>query len=155
VRDRHLQARPWRIDGWIGWLKAAHGQLRMKCGSRFWGASDGWIPDYATRPLGTQDSSHNNGSDMQDVVAAHKHSSNHRDELMASTMCGCFHCLATFGPSAIKDWVDWPQGTPDDLQLEKGTTALCPGCGIDSVIGTASGFSIDAELLADMQRHWF
>jgi hypothetical protein len=92
---------------------------------------------------------------MQDVVAAHKHSSNHRDEVMGSDLCGCFHCIATFAPSDISDWVDWPTGTPDDLKIAKGTTAMCPHCGIDSVIGSASGYTIEPAFLARMQRRWF
>jgi hypothetical protein len=74
---------------------------------------------------------------------------------MSSSTCGCFYCLATFVPAEITDWVDWPEGTPDNLQLETGTTALCPKCGIDSVIGSKSGYTIDRGLLTDMWRHWF
>ncbi|QBI01307.1 cytoplasmic protein [Pseudoduganella albidiflava] len=73
---------------------------------------------------------------MPDVIAAHKHSSQHRAELSRSSQCGCFHCLARFEPSEILDWVDWPKGTPESGQLDSGTTALCPVCGIDSVIGS-------------------
>lgn len=92
---------------------------------------------------------------MQDVVAAHKHSSNHRDEVKASNVCGCFHCVTTFAPTEISDWVDWPAGTPDDLRIAKGTTAMCPNCGIDSVIGSASGYTIEPEFLTRMHRRWF
>ena len=92
---------------------------------------------------------------MQNVVAAHKHSSNHRDEVMGSSVCGCFHCLATFAPSQINDWVDWPAGTPHDLRIAKGTTAMCPMCGIDSVIGSASNYPIERAFLTRMQQHWF
>ena len=93
--------------------------------------------------------------DMQDIVAAHKHSSNHREEIEQSSLCGCFYCLATFVPTEIHDWIDWPPGTPDDLELECGTTALCPRCGIDSVIGSASGFETRPAFLTGMQKHWF
>jgi len=76
---------------------------------------------------------------------AHKHSIRHRDEIAASERCGCFYCLAVFEPSAITRWVD-----------EHGVTALCPKCGIDSVIGTASGFpSANLEFLTAMKGHWF
>lgn len=36
-----------------------------------------------------------------------------------------------------------------------GETALCLGCGIDSVIGDGSGFAVDQELLAEMNALWF
>ena len=77
------------------------------------------------------------------VVAAHKHSSNHRDELIKSDQCGCFYCLGIFSPEAILDWVDGDQ------------CALCPECGIDSVIGDTSGYPITREFLKKMNDYWF
>lgn len=92
---------------------------------------------------------------MQDVVSAHKHSSNHRAEVLASEKCGCFHCLATFKPEAIERWLDWPAGTPAGEENAAGTTAMCPICNIDSVIGSSSGYPITNEFLVQMQQHWF
>jgi hypothetical protein len=92
---------------------------------------------------------------MNDILAAHKHSSRHRAEIMSSNQCGCFDCLEIFVPSEVQDWVDWPKGTPDDLELESGMTALCPFCGIDSVVGTSSGFPVNSEFLRQMRKHWF
>lgn len=74
------------------------------------------------------------------LTAAHKRSSNHRDEILASEVCGCFHCAALFAPTAIKEWIDAQQ------------TALCPRCGIDSVIGGASGLLVLGFLEAMHQR---
>jgi hypothetical protein len=82
-----------------------------------------------------------------DYIAAHTHSANHRDEVLRSAQCGCFHCLSVFAPAAISEWVDEVDGT--------GTTAMCPRCGIDSVIGDASGFPMDRAFLKGMQMHWF
>lgn len=78
-----------------------------------------------------------------DVWAAHKHSSKHREEILKSEQCGCFYCEKTFGPHEILDWTDDQQ------------TALCPKCGIDSVIGSTSGFPINKEFLHQMCEHWF
>jgi hypothetical protein len=39
--------------------------------------------------------------------------------------------------------------------VDDETTLLCPFCGIDSVIGTASGYPITREFLAQMREHWF
>jgi hypothetical protein len=83
----------------------------------------------------------------RDHIQAHAHSSRHREEVIHSSMCGCFYCLATFEPDEIKDWVDEVDGV--------GQTALCPRCGIDSVIGSGSGFPINGRFLAKMHRHWF
>jgi hypothetical protein len=57
---------------------------------------------------------------MNDILAAHKHSSRHRAEILSSTQCGCFHCLANFPQNEIKDWVDWQEGTPEDSSLIQG-----------------------------------
>lgn len=48
-----------------------------------------------------------------------------------------------FPPSEIEDWTD-----DDD-------TALCPKCGIDSVIGSVSGYPIERQFLQKMHDHWF
>ncbi|MGO1070641.1 hypothetical protein [Lysobacter sp. CA199] len=90
-----------------------------------------------------------------DHEQAHTHSANHRPELEASVLCGCFYCLSTFVPAAIDEWIDTPDDAPEGSENETGTTALCPRCGIDSVIGSASGFPISAEFLATMRDRWF
>jgi hypothetical protein len=76
-------------------------------------------------------------------VNAHRKSSNHRAEIKASIMCGCFYCLAIFISSDIIKWIDI------------GTTAICPHCGIDAVIGSESGFPITKEFLNQMKIYWF
>lgn len=83
-----------------------------------------------------------------DLVAAHKHSIFHRAEVLASTGCGCFHCLALFAARDVQDWTDNAR-PPSDW------TALCPQCGIDAVLGDASGLPIQADFLRIMQERWF
>ena len=89
------------------------------------------------------------------VVVAHANSSAHRAEIEASELCGCFYCKSVFKPTEISKWVDWPRDTPEGLESASGTTALCPRCGIDSVIGSASGYPLTVEFLSEMHRHWF
>ena len=60
---------------------------------------------------------------------AHKHSIYNRQEILRSRMCGCFYCGETFPPAKLDDALDWT----DDYHPE--TTALCPECWIDAVIG--------------------
>ena len=62
---------------------------------------------------------------------------------MRSENCGCFYCGSIFEPSKITEWID------------EDTTALCPSCGIDSVIGSASKFPITPDFLKRMQSYWF
>jgi hypothetical protein len=85
-----------------------------------------------------------------DIRRGHKHSSNHREEIVASTACGCFYCLRIFAPNEIQDWVD-----PADDNDDEGTTALCPFCGIDAVIADCSGFPVTLEFLTEMHKYWF
>jgi hypothetical protein len=79
------------------------------------------------------------------ILDAHKHSSDHRGEIEASDSCGCFYCLAIFNPEKIERWI-W---------IDHGGTAICPKCGIDSVIGSASGLPIEIGFLKRMKDHWF
>jgi hypothetical protein len=78
-----------------------------------------------------------------DVKGAHSRSSHHRDELSKSDKCGCFYCLGIYPFGNIEEWCD------DE------NTAICPICGVDSVIGSASGYPITKEFLADMKKVWF
>lgn len=81
---------------------------------------------------------------MPDYKAAHKFSSNHKAELEKDEVCGCFFCLKIFNPQQIESWVK-----------DKSGTAICPHCGIDSIIGESSGYPIEMELLEKMKKHWF
>ena len=77
------------------------------------------------------------------LLAAHGCSKDHRAQIDASSLCGCFSCLSTFPPAKIESWTD------------DGTRAWCPVCWIDSVIGDASGFPITKEFLSEMCEFWF
>ena len=79
------------------------------------------------------------------LVEAHRFSSNNKEMLEKDNKCGCFNCLNIFHPSEIKEWLD----------CDIGHTALCPYCGIDSVIGESSGYPITKEFLKKMQDKWF
>jgi len=81
----------------------------------------------------------------QDILkSAHKHSIRHKTEVLQSENCSCFYCLKTFLPTEIVEWTDEEQ------------TALCPNCGIDSVIGDKSNYLItEIGFLTQMNRYWF
>ena len=90
------------------------------------------------------------GSEAPNLLRVlHKQSSHHRADIERSDLCGCFYCLITFPPGEITDWCDRRDAH------DPGQTALCPRCGIDSVLGSASGHPITPPLLAAMQRAWF
>ncbi len=70
------------------------------------------------------------------------HSAKHRNAISTSTKCWCFHCLAEFTPDQIDKWAD------------NNTTAICPNCGIDAVIGNSSVNLTKIDLL-DLRKHFF
>ncbi len=78
-----------------------------------------------------------------DHIAAHRCASRHRSEIEKSALCGCFYCGETFENNRIQQWTD------------AGQTALCPHCGIDAVIGNASGYPLTPQFLGEMKRYWF
>lgn len=80
-----------------------------------------------------------------DHITAHKHSFENYGEVMRSDICGCFYCIAIFASSEITDWI----------KDKNGKTAQCSECGIDSVIGSASGFPVEAAFLKRMNAQWF
>jgi hypothetical protein len=81
------------------------------------------------------------------IIAAHKHSRANREEILKSDQCGCLYCLHTFRPEEISQWCD-ESSSPY-------ATAVCPHCGIDSVLGDRSGHPLAPEFLAAMKKRWF
>jgi hypothetical protein len=85
-----------------------------------------------------------------EIKRAHKHTIFHAHEIGASTVCVCMYCGHEFHPAELgsRNWTD--------LRSPKGTTALCSQCGIDAVIGDASGFPVtDIHFKARCTRAWF
>lgn len=76
---------------------------------------------------------------------SHKFSQHNRDDISRSSKCGCFCCCKIFTREDIKEWID------------KGNTAICPFCGVDAVLGNASGagIPITEDSLIDMYKRWF
>jgi len=81
------------------------------------------------------------------LQALHRESSRHREILEESTECGCFYCKRIYDPIEIVSWCDCDRGIGNQ-------TAICPYCGIDSVIGNAS-VDICAEMLNHMHHCYF
>lgn len=78
------------------------------------------------------------------IIEAHKLCSNNKEDLLKVNKCGCFNCLKIFNPVEIKEWIDDISGT-----------AICPFCGIDSIIAESSKFPITKEFLEKMNKYWF
>ncbi|MCL2737278.1 MAG: cytoplasmic protein [Alphaproteobacteria bacterium] len=78
----------------------------------------------------------------EDIIKAHAYCNN-KEALAKDKICGCFYCCEIFNPDEINEWI------PNE------TTAMCPYCGIDSVISESSGYPITKEFLVQMKKHWF
>lgn len=79
-----------------------------------------------------------------DLEKAHSFSSDNKIALKKDKICGCFYCMKIFEPEKIRKWI------PDNEQ-----TAVCPYCGIDSIIGESSGFPVTKDFLKEMHLRWF
>ena len=79
----------------------------------------------------------------EDAKAAHALCTCHRDALTYADKCGCFYCKSIYDPKEIKEWVDG------------GKTALCPYCGIDSVIPETEEYPLTTAFLRKMHHKWF
>ncbi|MBE6980714.1 MAG: cytoplasmic protein [Ruminococcaceae bacterium] len=86
---------------------------------------------------------------FDDYIKAHHHSNNHMDALKQDKVCGCFYCLRIFNPIQIEEWI------VDDNPCDKTGTAICPFCGVDSIIGESSGYTITQSFLRGMKKCWF
>ena len=64
-----------------------------------------------------------------------------------SQLCGCYYCCSIFHSSEVTD-EDWT------LDIH-GRTVLCPRCGIDAVIGDASGIPIQEDVLEELHQEKF
>ena len=56
-----------------------------------------------------------------------------------------FYCLKIFSPKEIKEWLG------DEPEL----IAVCPYCGIDSIIGESIAYPLTKEFLKKMHQAWF
>jgi len=82
-------------------------------------------------------------------IDLYKYSSQNRQYIFFSEAVGCFHCLEIFSPDEVAEWTDLKN-------KQEEQTALCPKCGIDSVIPSGyGGQKLTPELLVRMNHHWF
>lgn len=77
------------------------------------------------------------------LTHAHGHTMHNRKEVESSQFCYCIFCQTFFRPSEIDDYADG------------GTTAICPYCGCDAVIGEACGIKLTDELLDRLHYKYF
>ena len=78
-----------------------------------------------------------------DLIYAHQLCNSNQEKLKNAQVCGCFYCLRIFDPKEIV-WED-----------EEDHTAMCPYCGIDSVLPESATLPITKAFLKRMQEFWF
>ena len=69
------------------------------------------------------------------------------ESIRKSNLCGCFHCISIFPAVDVKS-------AEFIIEKDGSRTAICPICGIDSVLGDAS-VEISAELLEALNEYYF
>ena len=89
-----------------------------------------------------------------DLDSIWKFCTQHRDLLAKSEAAGCFHCCAIFSPSEVVDWIDEPPAPKSGRVSSDGVTALCPRCGMDAVLPSAT-VDLSVGLLSQMAKHYF
>ncbi len=73
------------------------------------------------------------------------HTTNNDLEILQSHKCSCLFCRHTIDAREVQDWVN----------DEQGVSAICPECGMDTLIGDASGYSFTKEELREINTTYF
>lgn len=73
-----------------------------------------------------------------DILA---HTKNNEIEILNSTTAYCLFCRDHFSAREISDWAMDEQGN---------NNAICPKCGMDAIVGDASGYSFDHDELREV-----
>lgn len=73
----------------------------------------------------------------------HTYSSHNRNLIAVANKCYCFYCKAIIESREIKDYAD------------NGQTAICPKCGINSIIPDSIEEGVDEKTIAEMNEYWF
>jgi Zn finger protein HypA/HybF involved in hydrogenase expression len=73
----------------------------------------------------------------------HTYSAHNRDRIAVASKCYCFHCKAIVESRDIQDYTD------------NGQTAICPKCGIASIIPDSIEEGVDEQTIAEMNEYWF
>lgn len=92
-----------------------------------------------------------NPSSIVLLEAAHKYCFNNMPTLKQAHRCGCFLCGRIYDPADIDEWI------VADNRIYKEGTAICPYCGVDSVLPeNPDHYPLTKSFfLRDMQLYWF
>ena len=65
-----------------------------------------------------------------------------KTRIASSRQAGCYHCCKIYPAESVT------------LFTDNGQTAICPECGVDSVLGSASGIELTVENLEKINKEW-
>lgn len=85
--------------------------------------------------------------DAEQLAHAARHARGNDLSVKRSTHCACYCCEHQFDAKKVVEW------TPEDRDGK--INAICPNCGVDSVIGDASGIAINEPLLTALNERYF
>ena len=74
------------------------------------------------------------------------HSKNNEVEILRSTKCGCYFCEGIYSARKVSDWSQEEGGV---------SSAVCPRCGMNTVIGDASGVPLTKAVLKEMNEAFY
>jgi len=78
-----------------------------------------------------------------DIEQAISYATTNEEALQLSNQAGCYYCLQIYDAKEVTDF----------LATER--TALCPKCGIDSVIPDTAPFELTPKNLVKLHAYWF
>ncbi len=80
---------------------------------------------------------------QKSIEQAIKYATSNERALSNSDMAGCYYCKNIYPSNEVTDF------------LETERTALCPRCGIDSVIPSNSPIKLSPKNLSELNKYWF
>ena len=73
-----------------------------------------------------------------------KRSLSNISELLLTDTCGCYYCENMYNPKEIEEWIN----------DKEGATAICPKCGIDSVVPYNSKLDSSIDNFKILLKQW-
>ena len=80
---------------------------------------------------------------VKELIKLHKCAINNRQQIKVADTCGCFYCKQIFYAGDVTEWTD------------DGNTAICPHCGVDSVICNEKDYVVTPEDLELLNKYYF
>lgn len=76
----------------------------------------------------------------------YKHTKNNELDILQSKTCSCLFCQQNYSARKVSEW-----NTDKNNQM----SAVCPECGMDAVVGDASGYVLDDDDIETLHKTYF